>query len=67
MELFDRDSYLSQTQIVKRYQLNVKQFKQLIKDHNLQVIAKEIDLGEFKVITCYVKREDIDKLNLPTR
>lgn len=63
----ERDLYFSQTQVVKHYQVSVKQLKMLLDEHKVEVHHKEVNLGEYKVTAQYIMKEDIHKLNLQPR
>ena len=65
--MFNRKLYYSQTDVVKRFKVSIKQFKQLLVENNIPQINKEINLGMFEVTTIYVLKSDIDKLNLEIR
>lgn len=67
LEMFNREAYLSQTEIVKNYKVSVKKFKELLKEHNIPVVSNKADLGLYSVNTVYILKEDIGKLNLDKR
>lgn len=62
---FNREKYYSITDVLKKYLISSKQYKELIKD--LPKVGREADLGIFKVNAVYVLREDIEGLNLTLR
>jgi hypothetical protein len=64
---FPHSQYYSQTEVVRKYRVSVKAFKQLLVDRNIQVVSREADLGDLKVKTVYVRKEDINKLKLEKR
>lgn len=65
--MFNRSQYYSQTEATKVYKLSIKQFKQLIADHQIQQVNKDIQFEGYTVTTVYVLKAEIDKLNLPKR
>ena len=60
--MFERNKYYSQTEVLKKYKISLKQFRDLLK--NMNVIKKKIDLGNYEVITCYVLKEELESLDL---
>lgn len=67
LEMFNREAYLSQTEIVKNYKVSVKKFKELLNEHNIPVVSHKADLGLYSVNTIYILKEDLSKLNLDKR
>ncbi len=65
--VFPRQLYYSQTEIVKQFSITVKGLKQLIADHQIPAVTKDVDLGEYAVKALYYLKEDIDKLGLTKR
>ncbi|MCU7549212.1 hypothetical protein OCK74_08800 [Chitinophagaceae bacterium LB-8] len=64
---FKRSDYYRQTEVVKRFKIAAKLFKQLLVDNNINQVNKRVDLGGYDVTTVYVKKEDIDVLNIKLR
>lgn len=64
---FPRSEYYSQTEAIKKFKISVQTFKQLLVDNNIQVVSRRVNLGEFEVDTLYVRKTDIDQLNLQKR
>ena len=65
--MFPRDKYYSQTELTKVYKISVKGLKQLILDHQLPAVTKDVNLGEYAVKALYYLKEDINKLQLIKR
>lgn len=65
--MFARNTYYSQTQIIKQFKISAKQLKELLSSKNIPVISKSVDLGEYSVDAMYITKEAIDKLNLQLR
>jgi len=63
----ERDLYYSQTQICKIYKVTPKKLQLLLKQHNIPVLSKHIDLGEYDVTAKYVTKEQIHQLGLELR
>lgn len=66
-ELFPRHEFYGQTEAYLKFKIGVARLKKLIEEHNIPVINRECDLGEYKVTGIYLRKEDIDKLGLPLR
>lgn len=65
--MFDRHNYYTQTEVVKTFDINVKGLKQLILDHQIEVVTKDVDLGTYSVKAIYINKEDLVRLNLEKR
>lgn len=63
----ERDLYFSQTQICKIYKVSPKRLKQLLVQHKIEALNKEIDLGEYQVTALYITKEQIQGLGLELR
>lgn len=64
---FKRADYYSQTDVVKLFKISVKAFKQAILANNITQVNIDINMGDYSMVTVYVAKEDIDKLNLELR
>lgn len=67
MELFDRDKYYSQTDVVKKFKISVKKYKELLKEKGFKVHTTHIDYVTYTIDTIYVLKSDIDSLGLELR
>jgi len=65
--IFPRNKYYSQTEVVRLYNVSAKAYKQLLFDHQIDIVTRNINLGEFSVNTIYVLKEDVLKLGLQLR
>lgn len=65
--MFFRVQYYSQTEIVKTFQVSVKVLKARLINHQVLVVEKDVDQGEFRAKASYVLKEDIEKLKLQCR
>lgn len=64
---FPRGQYYSQTELVKTFQISIKGAKQLITDGLVDVVTKDVDLGEYSVKALYYPKDVVDKLTLKKR
>jgi DNA invertase Pin-like site-specific DNA recombinase len=64
---FPRDTYYSQTEIIKTFKISAGALNKLITAHQIPATNLPINLGTYSVISKYYHKEDIDKLNLQLR
>lgn len=60
--MFERDKYYSQTEAVKKFKVSIKSLKQLILDHQIEVVTKDVDLGLYSVKAIYINRVKLDNI-----
>lgn len=61
--MFDRDSYYSQTDILKNFQISEKRLKALLLVHYVPVVSNVITYGNYYSITAkYRLKADIEAL-----
>ncbi|WP_186458717.1 hypothetical protein [Mucilaginibacter achroorhodeus] len=65
MTVFQRSDYYSQTELTKLLKLSVKKVKLFLKDNNIPVIERPVELGDsnkkenFTVTALYVLKSDL--------
>ncbi len=66
-QLFRRIDHYTQTDIVGRYKITVKQWKELALEKNLDHIRRTINHGTYTTEAYYYRIEDIQALGLQMR
>ena len=62
-ELFDRDNYYSQTEVLKNFKITAKEFRELLLINYVPVRTNLITYGNYYSITAkYYLKSDIDLL-----
>ena len=64
---FNRSEYYSQTEVTKLYKISVKAYKQAILVNNFTQVNVAVDMGDYSLITIYIRKKDIDGLGLQKR
>ena len=65
--MFPRNKYYSQTDVLKKYKINAKDYQDILQQKKIDIVSKDINLGEFNVKTIYVLKKDVEVLNLQLR
>lgn len=63
-KVFERWDHYSQTEACAKFNITRNQFNQLCKEHGIQQVNKEVELGGYKVVTRYVLKSDFDALKM---
>lgn len=63
--MFQRHLYYSQTEVLKKYQISLKKYKEILP--TLTQINNVVDMGTHTLTTIYVLRTDIERLGLKER
>lgn len=67
MSTFNRSEYYSQTDVLRLFKISRVKYHALLKERNLNTLSVTIDMGDYTMVTKYVKREIIDNLGLEKR
>jgi len=67
LSLFQRDLYYSQTDVIRKYKISVKKYKELIKEKGFNIHSVHIDYITYSMDTIYILKSDIDSLGLELR
>ncbi len=65
--MFDRDSYYSKTDVVKKFKISSKKFDALVSEKALKEVNNDIVYFDYTITTRYILKSDIDSLNLQLR
>lgn len=65
--MFSRSEYLSQSEVLKTFKITAKAYQELLVQQDVRTVRREADMGGYRVRTLYVKKGDVERLQLEKR